>query len=153
LCYTIIRKRETTNRIQEREDKDMTNNINVNAILAQYTEEVREELKVGMMFLAMAGASNAPKTDEEFQAWCEEIITKKAEEEAKKNKAKETKLANEIKKATEMGLTLEEYKKFKNAERNAKRVAKEVKELKADLARKQAYLKRLEKEILQYALR
>ena len=24
MCYTIIRKRETTNRIQEREDKDMT---------------------------------------------------------------------------------------------------------------------------------
>ena len=32
MCYTIIRKRETTNRIQEREDKDMTTttkNVNI----------------------------------------------------------------------------------------------------------------------------
>lgn len=57
----------------------------------KYNEIEREVLNGAMWTLAIAGVGNAPKTQEEFDAWCDETIArhnanevKKAEEKAKR---------------------------------------------------------------------
>ena len=125
-------------------------NINTTTILANYTEEEQKEIRIATTFMAIAGASSIPTTDEEFKAFCDEILKAKADRIEKEKEAKEKRENKELQKATEMGLTIEEYKKYTNNVRNAKRVAKEIEELKKELARKQAYLKRLNKEALEY---
>lgn len=87
-------------------------NINVNEILNGYTEEERKEL-TNLMFYAEMLHISAPQNDEEFKNWCDETLKKHREEEEKKRTQKEKKLANEMKKANEMGLTLDEYKEYK----------------------------------------
>jgi hypothetical protein len=71
--------------------------------------------------------------------------TETREEEAKKATERKAKReANEAKKAAEAGMTVEEYKAEKKRVALAKKVAKEIAELEAELARKKALLKKLE---------
>lgn len=77
---------------------------------------------------------------EHTETW-EEAETRRANEKAKKAAKK---AANETKKATEAGMTVEEYKAEKKRVALVKKVTKEIAELKAELARKEALLKKLE---------
>lgn len=76
--------------------------------------------------------------------WEAEYKMMKEAEEQKKAKAKATKEAKEEAEAEAMGITVEEYRTKKKNEAKARRVRKEIEELKQELARKEAYLARLE---------
>jgi hypothetical protein len=76
--------------------------------------------------------------------WDAEYKIIKEAEEQKKAKAKATREAREKAEAEAMGLTVEEYRTKKNNEAKARKVRKEIEELKKELARKEAYLARLE---------
>lgn len=77
---------------------------------------------------------------EHTKTWAETL-----EEEAKKKAERKAKReANEAKKAAEAGMTVEEYKAERKRVALAKRVANEIAELEAELARKKALLKKLE---------
>ena len=84
---------------------------------------------------------------DEINRYAKQSRIRKAEREAeekKKAEAKARKEAREEARAKEMGITVEEYRKMKKNEATAKRVRREIEELKAELARKEAYLARLE---------
>lgn len=50
----------------------------------KYTAEQVKELETAMMFMALVGAGNAPKTQEELDAWCDNhLADKEAEAKAK----------------------------------------------------------------------
>lgn len=77
---------------------------------------------------------------EHTKTWTEIV-----EEEAKKKAERKAKReATEAKKATEAGMTVEEYRAERKRIALAKRVANEIAELEAELARKKALLKKLE---------
>lgn len=84
-----------------------------------------------------ARVEELPEHTKTWAETLEEEAKKKAERKAKKE-------ANEAKKAAEAGMTVEEYKAERKRIALAKRVAKEIAELEAELARKKALLKELE---------
>jgi hypothetical protein len=124
-------------------------NINVNEILNNYTEEEQKYLYDIMCFLAYINANNAPKNDKEFKAWCEKALEDKREEEAKEEAKKAKKLANEMKKANEMGLTLDEYKEYKKIRAKFVKHNNKAKDLEEWLAEEKSkaeyFAKKLEK--------
>lgn len=71
----------------------------------------------------------------------EERMAEKAKKSAERKAKRE---ANEAKKAAEAGMTIEEYKAERKRVALAQRVAYEIAELEAELARKKALLKKLE---------
>ena len=109
-------------------------NIKVDEVLAKYNKEDKDLLVMSMRFLAFAGASGAPKTTEEFEEWCEKTIADEKARIAKKEMAKAKKLANEEKKATDLGMTVEEYREYQNILRNQKRHLNRIAELEKELA-------------------
>ena len=84
-----------------------------------------------------AKVKELPEHTRTFEEAMEEEAKKRAERKAKRE-------ANEAKKAAEAGLTVKEYRAERKRVALAKKVAKEIAELEAELARKKALLKKLE---------
>lgn len=82
-------------------------------------------------------ANRYAKRNEQWRKEKEEVEKKKAEEKARKE-------AREKAKAEALGMTVEAYRKMKKNEATARRIRKEIEELKQELARKEAYLAKLE---------
>lgn len=78
-----------------------------------------------------------PEHTQTWDEYREEEAKKKAERKAKKE-------ANEAKKAAEAGMTVEEYKAERKRIALVKKMTKEIAELEAELARKKAFLEKLE---------
>lgn len=85
------------------------------------------------------------KTLEEIKAEKEAKAKAEAERKAKAEKAKAKRKETELRKATEMGLTVEEYRKAKAHKATVTRVTKEIKELEKVLEQKRKYLAELTK--------
>lgn len=78
-------------------------------------------------------------------AWWDAQIKVMREAEAKKKaEAKARKEAREKAEAEALGITVEEYRTKKKNEAKARKVRREIEELKQEIARKEAYLARLE---------
>lgn len=82
---------------------------------------------------------------EEIEAENARIEAYLKKEEEKREKAKARKKANEERKASEAGMTVEEYRKEKARQAKIKRLEIEIEELKTKLENKKAELKRLTK--------
>ena len=100
----------------------------------KYTEAEVKSLTSTMTMLALLNATGAPKTQEEFDNWCEETLAKERKEREAVEKAKATKAKKEAERAEAMGKTIEEYRAYKKAENNMKRHAREVERLERELA-------------------
>ena len=72
------------------------------------------------------------------------IAQRKAAEE-KEAKAKARKAENEAKKAAEMGMTVAEYKTYKNRQATIRKYKKEIEALKAEIEMREAYIAKYEK--------
>jgi hypothetical protein len=76
--------------------------------------------------------------------WEAEYKIIKEAEEKKKAEAKARKEAREEAEAKAMGMAVEEYRNKKKNEAKARKVRREIEELKQEIARKEAYLAKLE---------
>ena len=85
------------------------------------------------------------KTLEEIEAEKEAQAKAEAEREAKAKRAKAKRKETELRKATEMGLTVEEYRKAKARKATIAKVTKEIEELEKALEQKRKYLAELTK--------
>lgn len=104
----------------------------------KYTAEQRNELENAMMILAIVGADNAPKTQEELDNWCDEHLAKVEARKAKEAEAKAKREAREAKAG---------YK----AHRNWKRHDTEIRKAKAEIERLMAEIKYHEARKAEYA--
>lgn len=94
----------------------------------KYNENERKVLEQTMMILALVGAGNAPTTQEEFDAWCEETLAKHYENERKEAEAKAKREARE---------NAPGYK----AHRNWKRNDTEIRKMREEIARLEAEIR------------
>ena len=85
------------------------------------------------------------KTLEEIEAEKEARANAKAERKAKEERAKAKRKETELRKATEMGLTVEEYRKAKAHKATIAKVTREIEELEKALEQKRRYLAELTK--------
>lgn len=104
----------------------------------KYTAEQREELETAIAIMALIGAGNAPKTQEEFDTWCDEHLAKV---EANKAKEAEKKAKREAREA-QAG-----YK----AHRNWKRHDTEIRKAREEIARLMKEIEYHEKRKAEYA--
>jgi len=88
----------------------------------KYNESEREILNGAMWTLALIGAGNAPKTQEEFDAWCDATIARHNAYEAKKAEEKAKREAREA---------VPGYK----ARRNWKRCDTEIRKMREEIER------------------
>lgn len=123
-------------------------------ILNSYNKIDREYLEQTMNFLAIIGASCEIETAEQFKAWCDAELAKRDEREAKAKAAEAKKIAKEAEKAEAKGMTAEEYKEYtkkrnlmKRYESEARKIEKQIEELKKELAYKVRRAEELHKEI------
>ena len=99
----------------------------------KYTAEEIATLESSMWILAFLGVGAAPKTQEEFDAWCDKTL---ADERADKEKAAAAKAKREAKEA-EPG-----YK----AHRNWKRTDTEIRKMKEEIARLEKAIREAEEK-------
>lgn len=85
------------------------------------------------------------KTLDEIKAEKEAQAKAEAEREAKAERAKAKRKETELRKATEMGLTVEEYRKAKARKATIAKVTREIEELERVLEQKRKYLAELTK--------
>ena len=78
------------------------------------------------------------------EQWEAEWKAMREAEDKKKTEAKARKEAREKAEAEAMGITVEEYRNKKKNEAKARKVRREIEELKAEIARKETYLAKLE---------
>lgn len=83
------------------------------------------------------------KTLEEIEAEKEAKAKANAERKAKEERAKAKRKETELRKATEMGLTVEEYRKAKAHKATIAKVTREIEELEKVLEQKKKYLAEL----------
>jgi len=99
----------------------------------KYNESEREILNGAMWILALIGAGNAPKTQEEFDAWCDETIARHNANEAKKAEEKAKREAREA---------VPGYK----ARRNWKRNDTEIRKMREEIARLEEAIREAEEK-------
>ena len=104
----------------------------------KYTAEQREELETAIAIMALIGAGNAPKTQEEFDAWCDEHLAKVEAERAKEAEKKAKREAREAAPG---------YK----AHRNWKRHDTEIRKAREEIARLMEEIEYHEKRKAEYA--
>lgn len=85
------------------------------------------------------------KTLEEIEAEKEARAKARAERKAKEERTKAKRKETELRKATEMGLTVEEYRKAKAHKATIAKVTREIEELEKALEQKRRYLAELTK--------
>lgn len=128
------------------EDKKMLKN-GYQAILEKYTEAEQKAIETRIRFAALMGVSKAPETEAEFQAYCDETIeTIKKNEKAEQEKKEKANRRIE-KKAHEMGMTVEDYKKYTRALRNAKSLEYKIKDMEKEVKQLQRTIKRYKEKI------
>ena len=88
---------------------------------------------------------NWTKSLEEIEAEDARIEAYMKKEEEKREKAKAKRKATEERKAAEVGMTVEEYRKEKARQKRIERLKNEIEELKKELENKNAELERLTK--------
>ena len=84
-----------------------------------------------------ASVEELPPHTDTFEEW-------KAKEDAKKAQQKARREANERRRASEAGMTVEEYRAEKRRQKAIKTLTEEITALETELARKKALLKKLE---------
>jgi hypothetical protein len=119
-----------------------------------YNAEEEKYLLDTMRILAFVGAYCNITTDEELKAWCDKKLAEKAEREAKEKEKAERKANKEKENAEALGLTVEEYKRYKKDKAIARKLPKEIEECRAEIenlkkaiARKEKYLAELNAKI------
>ena len=103
-------------------------------------EAIQEATKPGMVV-----NKGYVKTLEEIEAEKEAKAKAEAERKAKEERAKAKRKETELRKATEMGLTVEEYRKVKTRKATIAKVTREIEELERALEQKRRYLAELTK--------
>lgn len=104
-------------------------------INAKFTEEEVKEIEMTIVFLSIIKAGNAPTTQEEFDAWCDEVIKQYYENIEKKNILAQKKIDKKIAKAKELGMTVEEYEEYERKKKNYKRHICEIKKCEEEIER------------------
>lgn len=104
----------------------------------KYTAEQKKELEIAVALMALIGYGDAPKTQEEFDAWCDEEL---ARVEANKAKEAEKKAKREAREAAPG------YK----ARRNWKRHDTEIRKAREEIARLMNEIEYHEKRKAEYA--
>lgn len=99
----------------------------------KYTANEKEILEQTMMILAIIGAGNAPKTQEEFDIWCDETLAEHHENARKEAEAKAKREAREAAPG---------YK----AHRNWKRTDTEIRKMKEEIARLEKAIREAEEK-------
>jgi len=115
----------------------MTNEIHVNEILANYTEEEQKIIAFTIQINAFVGIGKAPQTDKEFKKFCDETLAEKKAEKEKEERTKQRKIENEKRRAEENGMTVEEYRAYKKLQAKKKRYAKEIAEFEKEIEKLQ----------------
>jgi len=115
----------------------MTNEIHVNEILANYTEEEQKIIAFSIQIRAFVGIGGAPQTDAEFKAFCDETLAEKKAEKEKEERTKQRRIENEKRRADENGMTVEEYRVYKKLQAKKKRYAKEIAEFEKEIEKLQ----------------
>lgn len=103
------------------------------------TEAVQKAYKAGYV------VNGSAKTVEELENEKKRRAEEEKEEARKKAEKKAKALAKEQAKAEEKGMTLENYKKWKRASGEARRLQKMIENLNEALAEKEALMRRMEK--------
>lgn len=118
------------------------------AILEKYTEAEQKEIVTRIRFAALMGVmGKAPETEAEFQAYCDETIeTIKKNEKAEQEKKEKANRRIE-RKAQEMGMTVEDYKEYTRALRNAKSLEYKIKDMEKEVKYLQRTIKRYKEKI------
>lgn len=115
----------------------MTNEIHVNEILANYTEEEQKIIAFSIQIMAFVGIGGAPQTDEEFKKFCDETLAEKKAEKEKEERTKQRKIENEKRRAEENGMSVEEYRAYKKLQAKKKRYAKDIAEFEKEIEKLQ----------------
>lgn len=128
----------------------------------KFTEEEKRTILFKMRFKALFGTDDVPTTQEAFDEWCDKIIAeekaekqKRAEQEAKRLQRKEerekAKAQRELEEATALNLTVEEYKEYKNCNKNIQKYKRKncqilntIEKLNKDFARHEKKIKHWE---------
>ena len=118
-----------------------------NKVLDNYSDEEREEIMLALFMEARFGRNPAPKTEEEFRAFCEHVIESHKKAQQKKVEAALKKQANIQKAADEKGMTVEEYLEWKKLDNKKKRYARDIKRMRAEIERLKAEIQWKEKFI------
>lgn len=118
------------------------------AILEKYTEAEQKAIVTRIRFAALMGVmGKAPETEAEFQTYCDETIeTIKKQEKAEQEKKEKANKRME-KKAQEMGMTVEDYKEYTRALRNAKSLEYKIKDMEKEVKQLQRTIKRYKEKI------
>lgn len=138
----------TTYRVQRMTTEDYNNymtggyNYNIETLII---EAETAEGAIGKATATGYIVNDNVKTLKEVEEERRKVTERIEKEEAKKAERKAKKAEAEIKKAIDMGLTIEEYKAFKNKQRCIKKTQKELAEAEAEVARLKAKLARLER--------
>lgn len=101
----------------------------------KFTQEEMKEIERTIAFLAVAGVGNAPTNQEEFDDWCDKIITEYYKKIEDKKILEEKKLNKKIAKAQEKNMTIEEYEEYERKEKNYKRHLYEIKKREREIER------------------
>lgn len=109
----------------------------INIVRTAYTVEDNYEVETHNIFEIGEYANRRAKWDADYKVMREAEEKKKAEAKARKE-------AREEAEAKAMGITVEEYRTKKKNEAKARKVRREIEELKQEIARKEAYLAKLE---------
>ena len=104
----------------------------------KYTAEQKKELETAIALMALVGCGNAPKTQEELDAWCDEHLAKVEAERAKEAEQKAKREAREAQAG---------YK----AHRNWKRHDTEIRKAREEIERLMKEIKYHEKRKAEYA--
>ena len=124
----------------------------------KFTEEEKRTILFKIRFKALFGTDDVPTTQEAFDEWCDKIIAekkaeeqKKAEQEAKRLQRKaereKAKAQRELEEATALNLTIEEYKEYKNCNKNIQKYKRENCQILNTIAKLQKDFERHEKKI------
>lgn len=102
-------------------------------IMNTYTEQEQVEIEKRITILAILGYGNAPETEEEFKAFCEETLEQNKKYEKEEREKKERKIQKEKENAEKAGMTVEEFKEFKKLEAKKRRYAREIEKMKEEI--------------------
>lgn len=118
------------------------------AILEKYTEAEQKAIVTRIRFAALMGVmGKAPETEAEFQAYCDETIEIIKKNEKAEQEKKEKANRRIEKKAHEMGMTVEDYKEYTRALRNAKSLEYKIKDMEKEVKQLQRTIKRYKEKI------
>lgn len=105
------------------------------SVMNKYNEIDAQYLKGIIGMNALVGVPCDIATIEDFANWCEKTLAERDEADRKAVEKAERKAKNELAKATEKGMTLEEYQAYKKAKAKAKRYETEASGMREEVER------------------